>query len=1323
MAEVAKKHGVPFADLFTPTLKLMRESSEPLTINGAHLSDEGYSKLAPILADALFGPPPDPVQIPERLRAEVNEKNFFFFHRYRAVNGYYIYGGRSQRDHGHPPYTDAYVLENERGKLDDMVANRDKRVWRVAQGLPVSDNIDDSNTRPLHEVPTNFRQPIPIFPPEEAIKHFKLAKGYAVNLFASEKDFPELKKPAQMTFDARGRLWVLTLPDYPMFQPPNKPNDKLIILEDVDRDGRADKSTVFADGLHVPTGFELGDGGVYLAQQPNLMFLKDVDGDDRADVRELILHGFDSADSHHSISAFIWGPDGGLYMHEGTFHHTSVETPYGPVRNAHGAVYRYHPRTGKFETFIHYNFANPWGHAFDRWGLNFVADASGGNNYFAAAFSGKAPQFTGQSDFGPFKFAYRAPLKTFIEKRVRPTSGCEIVSSRHFPPEAQGNFLLNNVMGFQGVLQHVLKDDGSGISGTEIEPLLFSSDPNFRPVALQFGPDGALYVLDWYNPLIGHMQHSLRDPNRDKSHGRVWRVTYPSRPLLDPPRIDGEPIPALLDLLKAYEDRTRYLARLELRERDTAEVMRELKKWVSNLDQSDKNYQHHLIEALWVHQQHNVVNEDLLKRVLRSADFRARAAATRVLSFWSDQVKDAVGLLRAQAADPHPRVRLETVRACSFVENSEAAEIALEILRQPVDYYLDYTLNATIRTLESYWKPVVLSGQPFVADNPKAIQFLLNRVTVDELTKMTRSRPVYEALLSRAGVDAPYRREAAAALAELNKTTHAAELLNSIRDLDGNGGQESESVLNELFNIISELPAVDSTAAREELGDLARSGSRPMTRQLAYVSLVRFEKRPDQLWRHASAAPEMLLDLVDSVPRIPDTDVRALFYPYLKTLLTDGTEEAHNSELMSPIRRSAIRAVASLPSAIPEEDVLPMVRTLVQYIASVPPKSRTSGTAADAMHLADELMRMISTDRAKPFLNQLEDLRVQVIVIRPVPHAMRYDRKEFYVAAGKPVEIVFENTDIMPHNLIVTAPGALVEVGLAAEAMAGRGDGFARHFVPHSPKVLFTSKLLQTGQTEKIQFTAPRQPDAYPYVCTFPAHWQTMNGIMHVVAKVSDIPAEESAATPRDTKVREFVREWKVGDLIPALAGLDKDRDFEQAEKLFEELACIQCHQMNGRGGQIGPDLTEIKRKLASGKMNRIGLLSEMIEPSKVMDSNYKNEIIVTKEGALISGIVASEDDHVVRFLPNPLQEAQAVEVRKDQIERRWQSEVSLMPEGLLNTLHEREILDLLAYVASGGGLHSHAEHRHSMPAAAARSNAPANWLERLKRWWKTLSP
>ncbi len=228
MADVAGQFDVPFVDLFEPSLQMMNSREQPLTFNGVHLNESGSSQIAEVLDESLFGGHPDRERASSKLRDEVNEKNFFFFHRYRAVNGYYIYGGRSQRDNGNPPFTDAYVLENERGKLDDMVAVRDRRVWRVAQGMEVAEVVDDSGTRPLYDVPTNLHEPSRILPPEEAVKKFELAPGYAVNLFASEVDFPELENPMQLTFDAKGRLWILTMPDYPMFQPPNRPNDRLL---------------------------------------------------------------------------------------------------------------------------------------------------------------------------------------------------------------------------------------------------------------------------------------------------------------------------------------------------------------------------------------------------------------------------------------------------------------------------------------------------------------------------------------------------------------------------------------------------------------------------------------------------------------------------------------------------------------------------------------------------------------------------------------------------------------------------------------------------------------------------------------------------------------------------------------------------------------------------------------------------------------------------------------------------------------------------------------------------------------------------------------
>ncbi len=698
MQAVAYSNGVPCVDLFKASQALYAQAAQPLTFNGVHLTAYGDQQLAPVIVRALFGTAPDPAADAarlEKIRAAVLDKNFYWFNRYRTVDGYNVFGGRSQLK-----YVDGIsnwdVLQREMEVLDVMTANRDRRIWAVAQGHDLV--VDDSNTPPFIPVKSNHSGPGPggawsFLDPVEAIGHMKTAPDLKVNLFASEKEFPDLAKPVQMAWDTKGRLWVAVMPSYPHWKPKDELNDKVLIFEDTDGDGKADKCTVFADHLNIPTGLEFYNNGLLLAQAPYMMYMKDTNGDDHVDFMERVLGGIDSADTHHTENSFVLDPGGALYYQEGVFLHTSVESPYGLTRNINAGVYRYEPRTQKFETYVAYNFANPHGHAFDRWGQDIVTDGTGAEPYWGTCFSGRV--------YFPHK--HKHPPKVY-NQRTRPCPGTEILSSRHFPEEMQGNFLVANVIGFQGILQYHLTDQGAGIAGHEVTPIVQSDDPNFRPVDIKIGPDGAIYFLDWQNPIIGHMQHHLRDPSRDHTHGRIYRVTYPSRPLLKPLPIAGQPIPALLNLLKEPEDRVRSRAKIELGGRDTAAVMAALGPWIASLDPKDPDYEHQMMEALWVHQYHNVVDASLLKRMLRSPDFHARAAATRVLCYWRDRVPDPLGLLKVQANDDHPRVRLEAVRACSFFTTPQAAEIALEVLNHPMDDYLKYTLDETMNTLDPFLK-------------------------------------------------------------------------------------------------------------------------------------------------------------------------------------------------------------------------------------------------------------------------------------------------------------------------------------------------------------------------------------------------------------------------------------------------------------------------------------------------------------------------------------------------------------------------------------------------------------------------------------------
>ena len=998
--------------------------------------------------------------------------------------------------------------------------------------------------------------------PDMALQRLTTAEGYAANLFASEEDFP-IGNPVAMTFDAQGRLWVASIPTYPHQEPGAAPDDKLIILEDVDGDGRADKHTVFADGLYQPMGFELGDGGAYVAQPPDLLFLRDTDGDDVADERRILLHGFGTEDSHHAIHSFVWGPGGALYFQEGTFHHSQVETPYGPVRMQYAGVFRYEPRRRLLERYVSYRFANPWGHEFDRWGQNFISDASSGNNYFGLPLTGYLPY--------PEKHPHMKVFTTI----VRPTAGSEFVSSRHFPEEAQGNFLYNNVIGFHGIKQHRVHPEGSGFAGEEIEPLLISSDINFRPVDMQFGPDGALYVADWFNPLVGHMQYSLRDVRRDKTHGRIWRITREGSPLLTPPDVAGRSVAGLLELLKVYEDQVRYRARRELRLHDAEEVREALEAWVDGLDPKDENYEHRLLEALWVRQIHHLVDAASLERLIEADDHRARAAATRVLRHWRRDIADPLALFARQVRDPHPLVRLEAVVALSYMDSAEAAFLALEALEFDMDYYLDYGLNETIRALKPKWEPALAEGRSLrSALSKEGTLYLLRRADPAVLERAELDPAVYESVLREEGFGEAHRAQALARLAG----TDAARPDDA---LDGSAAEASAARIEALMDALLEEnlsetaaealgglllgePIRDFRAAAEELPGgpeaLGKAFPDPSDGVPQYMSDIMFGLTVVATEAHASAAreagnaalmfltsPEQALQdmeqlMAHPVERNPDRDEYAEDMAFalrgglrlpsetarlqlhatilrrmdawegaawrdaaLETLAGLGVAHAESFAFFAD-RIEAGRidsALAVAADAIPEEawgarDYSTLTQQLLEEAGAIPVEDRHGVLFRRLVSLAEKATARLEDPSS--FSETLRALRTRVVDIAAVEAQMSYDVTSFRVAPGQQVEIVFRNDDVLPHNLVIVRPGAGEMVGRAADAMATDPDAFAKEFIPDTPAVMHATRMLQAGESVRIQFTAPEREGNYPYICTFPAHWITMKGVMEVVA-------------------------------------------------------------------------------------------------------------------------------------------------------------------------------------------------------------------------------
>ena len=1453
-ADVARTKRVPYVDLMSPMTAAYDASQTPLTINSIHLNEDGNRALAKVIDTALFADGPAPrasAQWQARMRTEILDKNLHWFNRYRATDGYNVYGGRS-----HLKFTDGItnrtVLQREMEILDAMCNDKDRAIWAFAQGR--EPGAIKSTAPPPIRVKTNKRGKGPdgthtYLDATEAIELMKPAPGMQVNLFADEQQFPVLANPVQMAWDTRGRLWVAAWPTYPHWEPGQPMNDKLLILEDTDGDGKADACKVFADDLHNPTGFEFWNGGVIVGNCPDLLFLKDTNGDDKYDTRERLLHGLSSADTHHSASSFVIGPMGALYFQEGTFHQSQVESVRGPVRCHNACCWRFEPRTWKVERYIPYNFANPHGHVFNRWGQGFFTDGTGNVNYYALPFSGHIEHPAKHSGYFPY-----------FKQRSRPCAGTEILNSSHFPEENQGTHLLANVIGFQGIFQYRQEDDGSGFKATELDPIVYSTDARFRPADIEVGPDGAIYFLDWYNPIIGHMQHHLRDPSRDHAHGRVYRVTYKGRPLTKPAAIHGRPIKELLELLKSMDDRVRYRTRIELSGRDSNQVAGATKTWVAGLDPKDSEHEHHLLEGLWLLTQHNIADRDLLVRVLRSKDHRARAAATRVLRVMRDRVSDALDLLTPQARDEHPRVRLEAVVAASFFLDARAAAVALEAKRFPTDKFLDYALKETMRALDPIWRAAIARGEIIGADNPAAMDYLLRIVSPAELVKLPRVPGVLKALLSRHGVSNKERLGAAAEIAKAEGSPVVTVVMNAIRHADSGDGDHARHVLHDLGMIVQSMMTDGKLPSRKALAELASGGRHPETRQLGYAGMIALDGELDTAWKSASASRADMLGILGALPMLMDKNLRASAYervrpvmfqvpasirsggggapipgvrvgfyrgtpknahvatfkkltpevtgiarnfsldiPEIKRrdafglmfsgsihvprdgryvfftnsddgsrLYIDGEEIVSNdgahglkekrgavmltkgphsivvtyydqggadglvvswrgpkikkqripdrvltADAADTVRAAAVRAVAHMAGHEPEKfrdaarligeglllepaiylvdktpkekwparEIEPLVDSIAAYASGLPKEQRTAPYVMAALEAGRKLASALPAATAESKRRMLAGLGGSTILVRTVPHQMLYDRKEFSVEAGKPVALVFQNNDVMPHNLVITKPGTMKAVGKAAEAGATDPQAQAKGYIPDHDGVLWHTTLILPGETTRLTFVAPSAPGDFPYVCTFPGHWMVMYGVMHVVEKLDpSAVAQARPAAVESAPARRFVKMWTLADLAPSFkAGWEEHRNRENGRKLFDEAGCNKCHWFDDQGIKSAPDLTETAAKYKTGEE----LLKHIIDPSASILEGYETWLIETSEGDLVDGRIVKDDGKALHVNPKLQNPDEVIVVPKDQIEDKTKMSSSAMPTGLLVTLTKAEILDLVAYLRS----------------------------------------
>ena len=709
------RHAI-FVDLLTPLNAPARQRREPrLTDNGIHLNERGQQVVAGLIARQL-GVKRRPWPKLEALREEIVEKNRLWFDCWRAMNWAFAYGDRTEQLFGtespaRPP------LVEELKQFKPLLRDADARMHALALG---------------HKPPV-ARGAAPPPPPQQAtlspdeeLASFTPLDGFAVNLFASEAD--GLVKPVKMAWDERGRLWAACIPTYPQIEPAARPADYILVCEDTNGDGRADKFTRFAEGLFMPMGIEFGDGGAYVCEATQLWHFRDTDGDGRADQRRVVLSGFGTGDTHQLINSIRWGADGALWLTQGHHIYSRIETPFGVARLDKSGVWQFWPRRLQLHGYFNLSTAgaNDWDVEFDDWGQVFHNSGDIWIGYYTVP--GMVPTLH-PLDYNPVGPLFRSQAKN---------TGLDFIGTRHLPDELQGCAVVGVFMSGE-VEAHRLQDDGAGYKSERAAPLLRSSRTEFRPVDVNVGPDGAIYVCDWFNKVIGHYQASYRHPERDKSHGRIWRISAKDRPPVKQPNLAAMSPAQLLDELRSPERWTRQQAQRLLFNAPKAAVLAAADKWLARLDRNDPQSGRLLIDLLGVYAAHEVIRHDVLEKLLNSPDARVRAVGTRMLAHWADRLPDVLSLLRERIADEHPRVRLAAVVACSHVKSPEAVEVAMRALDLPHDRFLDYALTQCVHALKPQWQPALASGQLTFDGKASHLTFVLQADGTKDIAGALRS--------------------------------------------------------------------------------------------------------------------------------------------------------------------------------------------------------------------------------------------------------------------------------------------------------------------------------------------------------------------------------------------------------------------------------------------------------------------------------------------------------------------------------------------------------------------------------------------------------
>ncbi|MEZ0487738.1 PVC-type heme-binding CxxCH protein [Fibrella aquatica] len=981
--------------------------------------------------------------------------------------------------------------------------------------------------------------------PEESMKHIQVPVDFTMNLFAHE---PNVMHPIAMSWDERGRLYVLITKDYPNERKPEGGSDSIVICEDTDGDGKADKFTNFADGLSIPTGMAFANGGLVVSQAPHMLFLRDTNGDDKADEKKILFTGFGTFDTHAGPSNLHYGFDNWIWGSVGYSGFKGVVGNSSDTLQFSQGFFRFKPDGSKLE-YMTNTSNNTWGLGFDETGNVFGSTANNSHGWYMAIpnrnFNARPGSMAGSRSTDTHK-----DMKPITE-RVRQVdvfggftaaAGHNLYTARAFPKEYWNQVAFVSEPTGHIVHQNRMVKQGTDFSDAETGAgsfnLMAGADEWFAPVFAEVGPDGAVWVADWYSYIIQHNPvpqgfkngagNAYETPLRDFTHGRIYRVGYNKAPTYTAPKLNRNEPAGLVAALKNDNLFWRMNAQKLLVERGNKDVAPQLWAIVNDPSVDEIGINAPAVNALWTLHGLGAITPSELEKALKHPCAGVRKTAVQVMPRTDEGAK----MLLAQKSlnDAEPLVVLNSLLAMSESPISPASdEAVLTRLRQTAgndDRWLPEAfacaLNSNNARLLHRWLGSITKAGP-AKENATASAHAgmdhsqhgpmpsMNEQATTQPTPAARPRTAVNGvdLMVSKVVTEPLRpvvREPARTTVYITNQGTEALPKGTIVPLTMRFEGSNADTYGPKIDIVSRT--FDGGIAPGETVAITRTNNGPWVGDLSLMG----EK----------AGEYSLAIAIDKDVTFADADRRNNNYTakisfrapaQLRTVALERAARAY----ASTAKPDSVVMMLQRATKLDSDEALALVKGLSDGYPYVRrPRSAEGQPARQVLSSGQQtLLASIGTslpEDARPRLNRLLeawgmrdanadiDPNAVVIQMKTVREEMRFDKKTFSVPAGKTVIIVLENPDAMQHNLVVGKPKSTERIGKLADAMITAKDGAEKNYVPESSDILAATALVNPNQTIRLRFKAPDQPGEYPYLCTFPGHWRIMNGVMTVTA-------------------------------------------------------------------------------------------------------------------------------------------------------------------------------------------------------------------------------